>query len=930
MIGEYQEDHQDSTISLVHPPDVECEERYIFFRLRFDGVVCSENSLKGNSYDCLSLECINCNEWDRQKNLMTIQGLLLNKGNTPESVERCHQHVQEYLKFVKYTGLNGLYVKEEKWVHYRWAIANVVCDTVAQEELNGLPGKKLSPYPCLFNKECKTQRFCLDSYSFTDLCSPAPISGKSGLHVIGQPLNHLHPNSLYRCTGLVYHLKDNTSQFLRKYSTLTEEQLGELSTLKSFFSQFPDSAFHQWTPNSISPEAGYAHMRRELVEIDDSGMNKEDENCESENDSDSSSDGEVEEGHECQDDHEPGGLFDSFIDNEFVEEERECQDEQDEQLNVDDDENDNDDCDYDLERYRSSTNVSFNVQNRMNDEDNESFVYRYTTSNIDNIEEIVKNAFPYSSSSEQKKILNLLASRDEHMIPNSTIKLGDCIIPREGEREIVDSQHNMANISLMFIRILNNELPSPITKKSIAIVLDHHVRNVIFGNKGESFLTFTLYPDFADIREKAKQRIRQLKTLPTDLNWINEKILETKHFRALSNYRDILFLFSFYHFIFQDSMHHPVIFLFKLIFDHLDIFYNFYGDLDDLAKYQANFDVFCGLLQGELAPGYLTYSLHNALHYHQSIVCGGEVSLNSCFISEHYYSIPKMSVCKGMNPELAAGKRQHFYHTSLIVANIAEPHDVYPSTSKTLSQRYIIYTKNIYDLFKDDFLKAFHLFTKLNICDDIKYEADSSIPHITFLDTVLNKHSYLSESNLFSLVKAYDTNETTGFFDKIHFKNTPMKLFASLHGGKYSVDLPGSIENKPFMYQRLATTRSLDGVQHLFIVVGFISTPLVNDSVYHQALCIRVNTTSSSSFSQTLHSGFIKRNEFERCLTELHIIPISIKRLVFKSVVVYDYNEGFFSYSLKKLVLRQWKAENHNIVEFLRDRIETRKSNNVK
>lgn len=912
MIGEYHNDEDPgTTLSLVRPDDVECEERFVFFRLRSDGIVCSANSLKGNSYDCLSLECINCNEWDRQKNLMTIHGLLLNKGNTTESAERCHRYIQEYLKFVKYTGLNGLYVKDKKWVHYRWAIANIVCDTVAQEELNGLLGKKLSPYPCLFDRECKAQRFCPESYSFTDICSPASLSGKTGLHVIGQPLNHLHPKSFYRCPSLVYHLNGNVGLLFGKHN-LSEDQRNEALTLNTFFQQFPETSFHQWTPNTISPAANQLYLQKELTETVNSDMSEEEE-CSD---------------HSCQDDNESVTSSDSFIENEFVEDD-ECHDSDDERLNVTNDDDDAQDGDYDVERsslHDNSVDCSFGIQNRMSNEDNDSFYYCYTDCNID--EEELKKAFPNSSSSELKKIKRFLASRDERMIPSSHIRLDECIIPREGEREIVDSQHNMANIAYMFIRILNNELPSPIAKRNVGIILDKTVRQAIFNDDMDVYSSYTLYPDFSDIVQKAKQRIRQLK-LPSELNWIKEDILETKHFKALSNYRDILFLFSFYHVIFQDSMYHPVIFLFKLIFDDLDYFYNFYGDLDDLAKHQANFNVYSGLLQGELAPGYLTYSLHNAIHYYQSVVCGGEVSLNACFISEHFYSIPKMNVCKGMNPELAAGKRQHYYHTSLLIANIADQYSDYPITKRKYSREYVIYGRNVISLFNDDFLTLFLRFTKLNICDDIKYELDPSIPHVTFLDTVLNRRSHLSESNLELLISSYMTYETTGSYDKIIIQKKSPSLYSSLVGGNYCVDLPGKIEEYPYKYQRLATTRSLDGTQHLFIVVGFISVPLNNDNLYHQALCIKVNTTSSSSFSQTLHSGFIERNEFERCLKDLQIIPISIKRLVFRSVVVYEHKDHY-SYSIFKLNLHQWKAENHGIADYLSPKMITRSNTNKK
>lgn len=55
------------------------------------------------------------------------------------------------------------------WHHWRWFISSIVCDTVAEEELEGCSGKKNSTFPCLYDRECQRLRLSLDTYGFQQM-----------------------------------------------------------------------------------------------------------------------------------------------------------------------------------------------------------------------------------------------------------------------------------------------------------------------------------------------------------------------------------------------------------------------------------------------------------------------------------------------------------------------------------------------------------------------------------------------------------------------------------------------------------------------------------------------------------------------------------------------------------------------------------------
>ena len=139
---------ENATVLFSCPNDgLKVVEKFIIYRLRFDGIACSRYSVKNNTNYQLSLEIVNVKEHYKNNPKMMCLGLLFRKDD--------FSAVKDYLHRVMVLGLNGVWIKtkegnEEKWYHWKWFIGSIPCDTVAQEQLIGEPNKKLTNNPILY------------------------------------------------------------------------------------------------------------------------------------------------------------------------------------------------------------------------------------------------------------------------------------------------------------------------------------------------------------------------------------------------------------------------------------------------------------------------------------------------------------------------------------------------------------------------------------------------------------------------------------------------------------------------------------------------------------------------------------------------------------------------------------------------------------
>lgn len=627
----------DATVSFMPPTNGRVVDRIINYRLRVDGIACTTTSIMAETFYEVSLEVINCGEVDREQSYMFCHSLLFPKGqSTEENWNRNRigklkgfKMIDFYLHFVAVTGRTGVYIKKKSgknplWYHWRWFISSVVCDTVAQEELEGCSGKKFTSFPCLYCNSCQRLRFSLDTYGMQQMKAPVPMKGANRLSVIGHSMDFVHPNCMYRCAPIVYHWDksiDIVTYFAKTGLRLTDEQVSELLTLKQLFSLFPDGSFHQYLPIALSPLSWIRYRINKvnkvcpqlLLDKESSkvgnGVKRMDNGNTTGNREDGNTD--VDSDTTCLDEVvENVENNDSCMEEDSVEEDidvLDCFNGVDEDIEVVEVDSSSMDEDSEaLDRYGGENEYVEGLDNESSEEEQSSEEEDKTEYlcfvNRDSLQD--HNRSVIIESLRDKPELEIIVGKvDEPIVFNKVLQLEKNICVPSKYREGVDAMHNIYNICLLFIKIINNEYSFD---KSFNSVLDKYVRVAIFGDEHKAPSDWTISPDFSDILAKAKERRKSLFECLSYCSLLKQDLLIRSFFTRANDHDGMLFVFGFYHYLFQDSLNIPVIFLFKVIFDYLSYFFNFNGDLNELIVNQVNYNVIVGLLQSELAPSVLS------------------------------------------------------------------------------------------------------------------------------------------------------------------------------------------------------------------------------------------------------------------------------------------------------------------------------------
>ena len=230
---------------------------------------------------------------------------------------------------------------------------------------------------------------------------------------------------------------------------------------------------------------------------------------------------------------------------------------------------------------------------------------------------------------------------DDHGNDNNLLD-GNVLCPTK-QILCLDSMHNLSNICLIFISIINDKVDCSSLNKVESVVRD------LFSCDQQ----WTLCPSFENVRLAAIERHEELKKL----NLVKKDLLNYDTFKRSTCYEEIMYLLSFYFYLFQDSMDNPVIFFFKIIFDYLGYFCNVNYDINHIIEKQRNFNIILGLIQNELLPQYLKISIFNAMFYAYCILNCGDMAPNSCWLSEGGYWSTRANFVRCRDPVLNASHR---------------------------------------------------------------------------------------------------------------------------------------------------------------------------------------------------------------------------------------------------------------------------------
>ena len=104
----------------------------------------------------------------------------------------------------------------------------------------------------------------------------------------------------------------------------------------------------------------------------------------------------------------------------------------------------------------------------------------------------------------------------------------------------------------------------------------------------------------------------------------------------------MIFVFGFFAYVFQDSMDDLTVFAMKNIVDCLSFMFNFNGDIRMLQYTQLLLNFYSGMLEGQVAPSLISYSLHANEHLAESILCYGLPVDNNAINQERQYKTIKI------------------------------------------------------------------------------------------------------------------------------------------------------------------------------------------------------------------------------------------------------------------------------------------------
>ena len=256
---------------------------------------------------------------------------------------------------------------------------------------------------------------------------------------------------------------------------------------------------------------------------------------------------------------------------------------------------------------------------------------------------VFKNECIYNATSgimEEKCVKTFLENgekKKDNEVPHNNLLEGNVLVPIE-QILCLDGMHNISNICQSFITILNDKIDYPDLK-----TINTKLCNLLNRDKSN----WTICPSFKNVYKLAKVRHDELQKL----KFVKKDLLNTNVFKKASTHEDVLYLCSFYGYLFQDSMDIPFIFFFKIVFDYLIYFFNVNYNISKLVEKQRIFNFILGILQNEVLPYYLKISIYNAMYYVNSIYNCGDIASTNCFSTESSYKYTRKDFYPNIKPD---------------------------------------------------------------------------------------------------------------------------------------------------------------------------------------------------------------------------------------------------------------------------------------
>lgn len=633
-----------------------CVDEMAFFVVHVDGIQCATTSGKANDFLCLTLELVNCNECDRESRSMTLFSCVMQNRKDQFSKQRFLSFLDEYILLNSAAGKAGVYMwYNGEWHHWRWCLAGICADSVAQEEVMEFVNKKMSSHPCWFDEGCKRQRLNLSEYMLQEMNAPSIQGMKSSLSILPPASLSMHECCGYRLMGFLAHCKEKSIvELMEGFGKLSAMQEKEVLAVRSLFNLFPECSLCQWMPISTNPLFMY-YWRKEVNEK----------------------------------------LF--------------------------------------LETVRGE-------EGAMEEQGEEGCISTTCLQEMVLQEEGVnETAFVSKECKRYMGGIDVLTSVPRIASPEKFFPM-----PSKYCRTI-DSMHLVKNTVLAFLQFFYR-------RRSMKDVMNTLLCPMLAGVVSPASLMNEAFPRLQvpkwvlDCAAKRLQEISKTK----EWDYVSPDILIPSVFSSLKTHDCLVFAFSLFPYVFQDSYCVPAVFAAVNIMEAVECIFSFSGDLRELSEAQALIGFFLSMFQGEVAATDITISLHTLCHLAKSIRFSGNADRNNCFNQEYMYQFPKIAMQAGCNPSKRIQKILRVQHACSIFNEKEKQKEVETEVACPAADVHSQWIKSHIDT------EVYKTLTKWNAYDDSVFFDNDLMEYNTLFDQVVKKiRDKCSGEEIKSLISSY-------------------------------------------------------------------------------------------------------------------------------------------------------------------------------
>lgn len=205
----------------------------------------------------------------------------------------------------------------------------------------------------------------------------------------------------------------------------------------------------------------------------------------------------------------------------------------------------------------------------------------------------------------------------------------------------------------------------------------------------------------------AFQRIEELQT--KGFSWLTPSLVFSEHVNRLTCEQRIVLYFNLFPYIFQDSLHIPMIHYMKKVFCIIARLYTLKRGRKKAYILQQRLSYYLGQLQSNTLPSFMTTLLHVANHLYLEIRFHGSIQSRTCFIHERNYKTTKGDV-KAMRYVIEFLSKNEFVRNIIAMVGYNDNETTISTASLKKSKLSLYNSRDVLPILKrivvDDFVQS--------------------------------------------------------------------------------------------------------------------------------------------------------------------------------------------------------------------------------